>query len=226
MRVKFKKWAIDYLNISKINQFDLSNDSNEELNSFILVKKTFLEIGPGKGDFIISFANKNPQFNFVVVELNRTVAGICLKKIDESKLTNIRLIVGDFYKFANQIKQSSIEGLFLNFSDPWPKHHHESRRLTSDKFLMNYALILKLNAKIYQKTDNIDFFNYSLKQYEKNKWKIISTDFEYNSNDIFDAETAFEVKFKAQGIKINRAIVQKTKDTIFREEKNEIRNIL
>ena len=118
MRVKFKRWAVDYLDNSPINQFNLVLEDNEKLSSFISKKDTYIEIGPGKGDFIISLASKNPNLNFIVIELNKTVAGICLKKIDESKLENVRLVAGDYYRFASQIKPQSIKGIFLNFSDP------------------------------------------------------------------------------------------------------------
>src|SRR5574344_2885549 len=162
MRVKFKRWAVDYLLTSKENQFDLFVEDKQKLSSFLSEKPTFIEIGPGKGDFIISMAAKNPNYNFIVIELNKTVAGICLKRIDESKLTNVKLVAGDFYRFVDQICPKSIEGIFLNFSDPWPKHKHENRRLTSSSFLISYAFILKDEGKIYQKTDNIDLFNFSL----------------------------------------------------------------
>ncbi len=227
MRVKFKRWAVDYLLTSKENQFDLFVEDKQKLSSFLSEKPTFIEIGPGKGDFIISMAAKNPNYNFIVIELNKTVAGICLKRIDESKLTNVKLVAGDFYRFVDQIGPKSIEGIFLNFSDPWPKHKHENRRLTSSRFLISYAFILKDEGKIYQKTDNIDLFNFSLENYALYKWKILSSDKEYNGLSEFDAETEFEHKFREAGLKINRCVVEKTKETLLEEIKDhEVRNIL
>lgn len=218
MRVKYKQWAVDYIDEFKVHQFDLIKEDKDNLSSFIRSKKTFIEIGPGKGDFIISLAKNHLDYNFIVIELNKTVAGICLKKIDESKLENIRLVAGDFYRFVEQIEPNSIEGIFLNFSDPWPKARHENRRLTSDKFLTNYAYILKDDSYIFQKTDNINFFRYSLDQYEKNNWEIVFRSLEYNMEDDFDAETEFEFKFKKQGIKINRVIVKKNQKTKIKSE--------
>ena len=148
------------------------------------------------------------------------------KKIDESKLTNVKLVAGDFYIFANQIEKNSIEGIFLNFSDPWPKRKHENRRLTSEKFLLNYSYILKIDGKIYQKTDNKDLFDYSLKMYEKFKWKIDEINLEYNELCEFDALTEYEEKFKGLGNKIYRIVVSNTKDTLVRTKENEIRNLL
>ena len=226
MRVKFKRWAIDYLDISKENQFNLLVEDKDRLSSFIHEKKTFIEIGPGKGEFILSLAAKFPEFNFIVIELNKTISGICLKKIDESKLTNVKLVAGDFYLFANQIEKNSIEGIFLNFSDPWPKRKHSNRRLTSERFLLNYAYILKMGGKIFQKTDNLDLFNYSLEQYKENNWEINDIDLEYNKLVDFDAETEYETKFKSKGNTIYRVIVENTIKTKVREKENEIRNLL
>lgn len=138
----------------------------------------------------------------------------------------MKLVAGDFYKFANQIEKNSIEGLFLNFSDPWPKHRHEGRRLTSERFLLNYAYILRIGGKIYQKTDNFNLFSYSLSMYEECNWPIIQKDLEYNKLDDFDAETEYEIKFKSKGNKIYRVIVENTKDTKVREQENEIRDLL
>lgn len=226
MRVKFKRWAVDYLLDHKDNQFNLKDEDKEKISSFIKSKKTYIEIGPGKGEFILSLAEKFKDLNFIVIELNKTIAGICLKKIDESKLTNVKLVAGDFYIFANQIEKNSIEGIFLNFSDPWPKRKHENRRLTSEKFLLNYSYILKIDGKIYQKTDNKDLFDYSLKMYEKFKWKIDEINLEYNELYEFDALTEYEEKFKGLGNKIYRIVVSNTKDTLVRTKENEIRNLL
>lgn len=117
MRTKFKKWAVDYLNESK----NIFNINDEDLLKYITSKKTYLEIGPGKGKFIIELASKNPDVNFLVVEINQTIAGICLKNIDDSNLTNIKLIADDFYRLTEILTQKVFEGIFLNFSDPWPK---------------------------------------------------------------------------------------------------------
>lgn len=226
MRVKFKRWAVDYLDESKENQFSLLDEDKNKLSSFINEKKTFIEIGPGKGEFILSLAAKFPEYNFIVIELNKTISGICLKKIDESELTNIKLVAGDFYLFANQIGKNSIEGVFLNFSDPWPKRKHANRRLTSDRFLLNYAYILRIGGKIIQKTDNLDLFNYSLEKYKENNWQINEVNLEYNVLEDFDAETEYEHKFKSKGNKIYRVIVENTNETKVREKENEIRNLL
>ena len=113
------------------------------------------------------------------------------------------------------LKKSKFCGIFLNFSDPWPKKRHEKRRLTSPNFLIEYAKLLKEEGYIYFKTDNEDFYQYSYEEFNKFKRDIIYLNENYDcSNQDFDAETEFENRYKLQGIAIKRVILKKTKDTL------------
>lgn len=215
MRTKYKPKAVEYLNTHFENQFKIDDEIfKEALKEFVLSKETYLEIGPGKGQFILNMAQKFPQYNFLVCELNPTICGIALKKIDESKLTNIKLIYGDFYKLRDILSEDIFSGLFLNFSDPWPKRRHKKRRLTSDLFLVEYAKVLKNNALIYFKTDNDGLYEYSLEKFKEYNWEIVLNSLDYNILDEFDAPTEFETRYKNQGIKIKRLILRKTCNTI------------
>lgn len=206
MRTKFKQWAVDYLNEGK-NILYLKNEN--DIKDFVNSKECFLEIGPGKGQFILNIAKKYPQFNFLVVEINKTVAGIALKKIDEENLSNVKLIAEDFYKLIDVIKENSISGIFLNFSDPRPKKRHEKRRLTSSPFIESYLKILKDNHNIYFKSDNYNFYLYSLDKFKEYGFDILKNDTNYNDDEDFDALTEFETRYKNEGIKINRLILKK-----------------
>ena len=187
----------------------------EKIISFIKEKDTYLEIGPGRGQFILSMASKFPNYNFLVIELDKSIAGTALKKIDEANLTNVRLIAGDFYKLSKILKKDLFCGVFLNFSDPWPKKRHEKRRLTSPNFLVEYSKILKEGACIFYKTDNDLFYEYSLEKFKEYKWEIIYQNEDYESaSENFDALTEFENRYKSAGIKIKRLILKNTKDTI------------
>ena len=207
MRTKFKQWAVDYLNESR-NIFKL--EDIDSIKAFLNEKACFLEIGPGKGKFILGMAEKFPNYNFLVVEISPTIAGICLKKIDENKeINNVKMVADDFFKLSSLLDKDTFDGIFLNFSDPWPKKRHEKRRLTSKLFLESYKNILKPDGKIYFKTDNDDFFTYSRESFIENSFKIIYENLEYQVDASVDEETEFEEKFKSQNIKIKKLILTK-----------------
>lgn len=215
MRTKYKPWAVEYLETNTKNEFFISDNEDDILaiTNFIKEKETFLEIGPGKGRFICNLAKRYPEYNFLVIELNKTISGIALKAIDEAGLNNAKLICGNFYDLVKILKKVAFCGIFLNFSDPWPKKRHEKRRLTHPLFLVEYAKILSNNGKLYIKSDNKPFFDYSIEQFKLYEWNIDSITDDYKEIDIFDEETEFEAKFKKEGIKINRAILSLTKET-------------
>lgn len=216
MRSRYKPWAIEYLKNNFKNQFSIGeNEDFSLIEEYVLNRPTYLEIGPGKGQFILNLAKRFPEFNFLVIELDKSIAGTTLKKIDEAEIDNVKLIAGNFYDLAKGLKKSKFCGIFLNFSDPWPKKRHEKRRLTSPNFLIEYAKLLKEEGYIYFKTDNGDFYQYSYEEFNKFKRDIIYLNENYDcSNQDFDAETEFENRYKLQGIAIKRVILKKTKDTL------------
>ena len=207
MRTKFKQWAVDYLKESP-NIFAL--EDIDSLKNYLKENKCFLEIGPGKGKFILGMAKKFPNYNFLVVEISPTIAGICLKKIDEDReIHNVKMVADDFFKLSSLLDKETFDGIFLNFSDPWPKKRHEKRRLTSKLFLESYKNILKSDGKIYFKTDNDDFFAYSRESFIENGFNIIYENLDYQVDPNVDEETEFEEKFKSHDIKIKRLILTK-----------------
>lgn len=217
MRTKYNPKAVEYLNSHFENQFLIEDDESiKQLSSYINKPNVYLEIGPGKAQFILNMAQKFPEINFLVCELNKTISGIALRKIDESKLTNIKLICGDFYKLREKLSENIFDGIFLNFSDPWPKKRHTKRRLTSDLFLVEYVKVLKNDGKIFFKTDNDGLYEYSLENFLKYKRNIIKNDINYLEIDDFDAQTEYETKFKEKNISIKRLILAKSFDTIDR----------
>ncbi len=139
----------------------------------------FIEIGMGKGDFIKDAARKNPEINFVGIE---KFASIILKantKVEGLEYDNLRFLCMDaknLPKFFEEVGGSKgsikVDKIYLNFSDPWPKRKYEQRRLTSRTFLSIYKKILKDNASVEFKTDNREFFDYSLKSFKDNGWTI------------------------------------------------------
>ena len=216
MRTKYKPWAIRYLEEHTQNEFFIDEKHNDidAIAEYVNNNETYLEIGPGKGQFIIEMAKKFPNKKFLVIELNSTISGIALKAIDEAGIDNVKLINANFYNLTKQEKKLSFAGLFLNFSDPRPKKRHKKRRLTHPLFLVEYAKILPLGNVIYFKSDNDDFYAYSKEQFESYGWEILEDLDDYDVLEEFDAPTEFETKFKNSGIKIKRMILRNTKDTL------------
>ena len=200
MRTKFKAWAEPYLNEHQEVSF-----SNEEIENLYDV---YLEIGSGKGDFLIQMSEKYPDLLFVGVEKNVTCSGITAKKLVESG-SKAKIIWADAQELLPLFKDGSVNTLFLNFSDPWPKKRHHKRRLTSDLFLKEYLRVLKKGGRLIFKTDNIDLFNDSLEVFTETKFTLISKTNDYDGKDEFDAQTEYETNFRQKGTPINRVIYQK-----------------
>ena len=164
----------------------------------------YIEIGMGKGDFIIENACKYPDINFIGIERYDSVLVRAIQKSNELELTNLKLIRLNA-DYIQDIFTNEIDLIYLNFSDPWPKDRHAKRRLTSQVFLEKYNNIYKNIPHIIMKTDNIDLFNYtiySLKEYGYTINKV--TNDLYNSKYLEgNIQTEYEKKFVNLGMKIN-----------------------
>lgn len=158
-----------------------------------------IEIGMGKGDFIIEKALRNPHINYIGIEKFDNVIVRAVQKLEDKKIDNLRLIRLDALEI-NKIFDKEIDLLYLNFSDPWPKNRHELRRLTSKVFLDKYNFIFKKAPVIIQKTDNRKLFEYSLISYVDNGYKIREISLDLYSDDIKDnVPTEYEKRFVALG---------------------------
>lgn len=168
-----------------------------------------LEIGTGKGDFIINMALKYPDINFIGIEKYDSVLIRAVEKIKEP-IKNLRFIKIDALEIEKIFNQE-IEKIYLNFSDPWPKNRHENRRLTSTNFLNKYDSIFKNKKTIIQKTDNRKFFEFSLISYVSYGYKIEDISLNLYQDDLKDnIATEYEKKFVARNINIYK--VEVTKD--------------
>ena len=199
MRTKFKPWAEPY--ILEHKEVSLTEEEISKLNNFNL------EIGSGKGEFLLLMAEKFPKEFFLGVEKNVTCSGFACKKLVENEINNAKLVWNDVVNIFPLIKDKSVKHIFLNFSDPWPKKRHFKRRLTSEKFLLEYKRILTKDGQLIFKTDNLDLFNYSLELFKENGFKIIELTNDYLGEDNYDAKTEYEAFFNNEGTKINRVKV-------------------
>lgn len=157
-----------------------------------------IEIGCGKGKFIISKAILNPNINYIAIEKYDTPLVSLVKKLNELELTNLKVVCFDAYNI-NDIFDEEITKIYLNFSDPWPKKRHEKRRLSSKVFLDKYDKIFIDKKNIEMKTDNDDLYEYSLESFINNGYNVLKTD----TNYIDTCTTEYEDKFIAVNKNIN-----------------------
>ena len=167
-----------------------------------------LEIGMGKGKFILDMAINNPNINFIGVEKYSSVASVAIKRINEYKPSNLKILIGDIANIGDKLYKK-IDTIYLNFSDPWPKDRHAKRRLTSPIYLDIYDNLFKGKAHIVQKTDNDNLFAYSLEEYKKHGYRINKISYDLHSENIDNIETEYEEKFASMGVKIKYVDVSK-----------------
>lgn len=136
MRTKYKPWAKPYL--EEHTEVQVTEEVLSTLDNL------YLEIGSGKGQFLVEISKKNPTRNYLGIERNVTCAGFTAKKLVEEEITNAKLLYMDAEKALTIMKEKSVNILYLNFSDPWPKTRHHKRRLTSDRFTSLYKKFLKM----------------------------------------------------------------------------------
>lgn len=156
-----------------------------------------IEIGMGKGNFIISMAKKYPNINFIGIEKYDSVLVRACEKLDNEELNNLYLISMDANNILD-VFDNEISTIYLNFSDPWPKKRHSNRRLSSKVFLDRYNLISKSNPHIIMKTDNRHLFEYSLVTFTENDYYFndISLDLHSDEEKLVDnVMTEYEQKF-------------------------------
>lgn len=161
-----------------------------------------LEVGMGKGDFIIGMAEKYPNVNFIGLERYESVLVRAVQKLEDKELPNLKLVCMDA-GFLNLVFDHEIATIFLNFSDPWPKNRHAKKRLTSENYLECYDEISEGTSHIIQKTDNIGLFAYSISSLSKYGYTIQRVSLDLANEDIDNVETEYEKKFKSKGIRIN-----------------------
>lgn len=137
-----------------------------------------LEIGAGKGDFIIEKAKSHPDINFIALEMNTNAFVIASRKIKEEELKNVIGLIDYGEELTEAFGEDEIDHIYINFSTPWPKTKHHKRRLSHPRFLERYQKIIKNEGIIEQKTDDLDFFKDSLKYYEDFGLEILESNYD------------------------------------------------
>lgn len=158
----------------------------------------YLEIGMGKGQFIIKHAINYPDINFIGLEREESVLIKAAEKV-ENKPDNLFFIDSDATLIMDMFLEDEIDKIFLNFSDPWPKSRHTKRRLTHDKNIENYKHILKKDSTIEFKTDNRHLFEFSLKMFIYANLEIVNLSLNLHEDSSEIITTEYEDKFVETG---------------------------
>ena len=169
-----------------------------------------IEIGMGKGDFIIGMAKKYPNINFIGIEKYESVMVRAIEKLENIDLPNLKLIRMDAIEI-DKVFNKEINTIYLNFSEPWPKKRHAKRRLTSEIFLRIYDKIFINTPHIIQKTDNIGLFASSLVSLSKYGYTLEEVSLDLKNESIDNVVTEYENKFMNLGTNINYLNAKKYK---------------
>ncbi len=208
-RLRMDREALPFLEkeeVSYTNPKEFIGKWNKEV--FNNEKPLWIEIGMGKGEFTLKKSQAHPEVNFIGIEKYPTVQQIPVKKSLEIEIGNLKFISGDANEILEWFEEESIDKIFINFPDPWPKERHDKRRLVYHTFLNDYYKLLKPGGIIEFKTDQLPLFEFSLEQaIEKTKFKIVNETRNLHSLKDEDnpspIKTGYEKKFSALGNEIN-----------------------
>ena len=169
-----------------------------------------LEIGCGKGGFILELAKRNPDINYVAMEKCLDALIIALEKAKNEELKNVIYICDDAEKLPEMFEKDEVSRIYLNFSDPWKKARQAKRRLTHRRFLEKYKQILVADGEIHFKTDNRPLFDFSLEEFAETGVNVSELTFDlhnsaYNEGNIM---TEYEKTFSQKGFTINRCVLK------------------
>lgn len=205
MRARHKRWAEPYLE----EHPDIVILNLADHVSFFASSPLYLEIGAGKGDFVLSMAEKGG--NWVALERETSICGLLSKKVVDSGKKNILVYPSDFDAVTEALKAYAFDGIYLNFSDPWPKKKHWKRRLTTASRLFMMASLLKEGGHLYFKSDNLALYEFT--KDEANKvagLRLILDQPNYAFDAAGDAMSEYERNFRREGLPIHRLVYEKT----------------
>ncbi|MFP3664736.1 tRNA (guanosine(46)-N7)-methyltransferase TrmB [Priestia aryabhattai] len=210
MRLRNKPWAKD--KIAENPQYVVPNPADYKGNwkeVFGNENSLHIEVGTGKGQFLVGMAKQNPHINYIGIEMYESVILSALERLIEEELPNLKLLNVDANQLSEFFTKNDVGRVYLNFSDPWPKKRHAKRRLTYKTFLNMYENLLVDGGEIHFKTDNQGLFEYSLTSFSEYGLllKYISLDL-HKSDFEGNVMTEYEEKFSQKGSRIYRCEVK------------------
>ena len=212
MRLKHVKGTEEYIASSNHVVQDYKEHKGNWNRFFANDNPVHIEIGMGKGQFLMEMASLNPDINYIGIERYSSVLIRAVQKKEELDLPNLTFILMDATEICEVFAKQEIERIYLNFSDPWPKDRHAKRRLPSRQFLERFKEILKDEGQIEFKTDNKDLFAFALEEVEPGGFKLIAVTHDLHHDEIMNAGnvmTEYEKKFSALGNHICKYVIKK-----------------
>jgi len=172
-----------------------------------------IEIGMGKGRFIMDLAALNPNINYIGIERYTSVLLRAVQKIEENPLPNVKFLCVDAATLPDIFAEEEVNRIYLNFSDPWPKDRHARRRLTSSEFLARYDQFLAKDGRLEFKTDNVGLFDFSLEEINNSDvWHIDVHTYDLHEDPMLNfgnVMTEYEEKFSSKGNPICKLIASR-----------------
>ena len=173
-------------------------------------KEIHIEVGMGKGKFMMGMAKAHPDVNYIGIEMYSSVLYRAVQKLELEPLDNLKYLLLDAKDIANVFDKGEVDRIYLNFSDPWPKDRHAKRRLPSRQFLARFDQILKDGGVIEFKTDNKDLFTFAEEEVEPAGWKILEITYDLHNDEKMvegNIMTEYEEKFSSMGNPIYKYII-------------------
>ena len=220
MRIRYKKWARPELEASKFYEDNPEEWKGKWKEHYSNNNEKFmLELGCGKGQFMAQLALENPNVNYLAIDLVDAMLGLAKRNIEESfkeenkEPENVIISRFDIERIHLILdKKDSVDRIYINFCNPWPRGKHRKKRLTHTRQLEKYKEFLKQGGEIYFKTDDDELFDSSLYYFEEAGFEIIKKTYDLHNKNIFgrNIETEHEKMFTEQGIK-TKALIAKLK---------------
>lgn len=161
-----------------------------------------LELGCGRGKFIIQKALLNPDTNYIAIDLKDEVLVYVVRKAEENKLKNIRIAALNIQFIEDMFDENEISKIYINFCNPWPKDRHKKRRLTHTRFLTEYKKFIKPNTEIWFKTDDRELFDESQEYFKESGFTLEYLTYDLHNSDFLEnIMTEYESKFTSLGMK-------------------------
>lgn len=176
-------------------------------------KPLHIEIGMGKGRFLMTLAKLHPEIDYLGIEKYSTVLLRALQKMEAEPLDNLRFIRMDAEYITDVFAEGEVDRIYLNFSDPWPKDRHAKRRLPSRQFLERYDRILKPEGIVEFKTDNRELFDFAVEEVAAAGWKIDAVTYDLHADEEMMKDnimTEYEERFSSMGNPICKYIISRS----------------